>query len=259
MHPVKKTVKTVFKKCGIYKPFVRLCGLFAPSNGKKEATNEVLEIYSKFVRKNDVCFDVGANDGLITEGLLSLGAKVVSVEPQDSCLKLLREKFKNNANVSVVGKAASDHEGEDVISICEDAPTISTMSDKWKSKGRFSENYEWDATQKVEVTTLDKLIDQYGMPSFCKIDVEGYELSVLKGLTRPIPFISFEFTREFFNDAKACIEHILSINTQAMFNCTLHGTKDLLFADWVTRQELMRRLENEENKLYCGDIYAKLN
>ena len=44
------------------------------------------------------------------------------------------------------------------------------------------------------VTTLDKLIEQYEVPSFIKIDVEGYELEVLKGLTRLVPALSFEFT-----------------------------------------------------------------
>ena len=73
------------------------------------------------------------------------------------------------------------------LQICENAPTISTMSDKWIKDGRFSNDYKWTKTQLVAVTTLDDLIKEYGSPKFCKIDVEGFEYPVLKGLTKPIP------------------------------------------------------------------------
>ena len=33
---------------------------------------------------------------------------------------------------------------------------------------------------------LDRLIDAWGIPSFCKIDVEGHEAEVLAGLSRPV-------------------------------------------------------------------------
>ncbi|NBD17585.1 MAG: FkbM family methyltransferase [Cyanobacteria bacterium] len=45
----------------------------------------------------------------------------------------------------------------------------------------------------VDITTLDLLISQYGHPKFCKIDVEGFELSVLKGLTSSINVLCFEY------------------------------------------------------------------
>ena len=46
----------------------------------------------------------------------------------------------------------------------------------------------------MPVTTLDRLIAQHGVPSFIKIDVEGFEDQVLAGLTHPVPALSFEFT-----------------------------------------------------------------
>ena len=45
----------------------------------------------------------------------------------------------------------------------------------------------------VKVTTLDDEIKKYGAPSFCKIDVEGLEVDVLRGLSSPIKMISFEY------------------------------------------------------------------
>lgn len=254
---MEKIIKKMLKKIGLYKFFLKIYNWALPNNTKIPEYDEISQIYSKFITQGDTCFDVGANLGLITDVFLKLGAKVISIEPQTECIKVLREKFKDNNNVIIISKALSDHEGIEEISICEEAPTISTMSDKWKNRGRFSKNYEWSNTERIDVTTLDNLIEQYGMPKFCKIDVEGFETSVLKGLSRPIPYISFEFTREFIEDAKICISHIQSISP-AKFNCTLHGLKDLLFPDWVSSDELFSRLEKEENDKFCGDIYAKL-
>jgi hypothetical protein len=59
--------------------------------------------------------------------------------------------------------------------------TISTLSEQWKSEGRFAGKNQWIKAVPVEVTTLDRLIARYGMPAFCKIDVEGFELYVRSG------------------------------------------------------------------------------
>ncbi|HRF81237.1 MAG TPA: FkbM family methyltransferase, partial [Flavobacteriales bacterium] len=57
------------------------------------------------------------------------------------------------------------------------------------------EGQVWDRAIEVPVTTLDRLIDQYGRPAFVKIDVEGFEDEVLVGSEaiiqrdRPVLFI----------------------------------------------------------------------
>lgn len=76
--------------------------------------------------------------------------------------------------------------------ICKDAPGISTFSEKYKIN---FPDYRYDKKEKVQVVTLDDLIKEYGLPKYCKIDVEGFEWKVLKGLTRPIPYVSIEAGR----------------------------------------------------------------
>ncbi len=44
----------------------------------------------------------------------------------------------------------------------------------------------------IETTSLDALIEEFGLPGFCKIDTDGYELNVLAGLSKPIPLLCFE-------------------------------------------------------------------
>lgn len=55
------------------------------------------------------------------------------------------------------------------------------------------------------VGTLHDLVRQFGVHDFCKIDVEGFEYEVLRGLNCPLPALSFELTREFLDDARRCI------------------------------------------------------
>ena len=41
------------------------------------------------------------------------------------------------------------------------------------------EGQVWDTVLNVPMTTLDALIEAYGVPAFVKIDVEGFEADVL--------------------------------------------------------------------------------
>lgn len=217
-----------------------------------------IRLYSQFIQKGDLCFDIGSNIGNRAELFLELGAKIICVEPQQACINHLNKLFRNNKNIIIVPKALSDNEGYAMLDVCEEAPILSTMSDKWKNVGRFSQQYKWTKTQKVPTTTLDALIEQYGMPLFCKIDVEGFEVTVLKGLTKPIPYISFEFTREFFEDATQCINHLLSLGP-VTFNCSIGETMKLVFPNWITSDELYQKLDSLKDKNLWGDIYAKFS
>jgi len=50
-------------------------------------------------------------------------------------------------------------------------------------KQRFKD-YTWGNKINIDVDTLDNMIEKHGKPNYIKIDVEGYELYVLKGMTR---------------------------------------------------------------------------
>jgi FkbM family methyltransferase len=101
----------------------------------------------------------------------------VCFEAQSACVDVLRERFRGNDRVIVVPIALGAHNGEAEMSICTQANTISTFAEAWKA-GRFKDKI-WDRTAVVPVTTLDAAIGRYGMPFYCKIDVEGFEQSVL--------------------------------------------------------------------------------
>ncbi len=220
----------------------------------RERQEKMLKFYSQFIKKGDAVFDIGAHRGNRTEIFLRLGARVVAVEPQKRCIKYLQSKFGKEPNFILVKKGLSDKEGKLTIFVCGEADTISTFSEKWKT-GRFS-NYKWNKQEIVPVTTLDNLIKEFGIPSFCKIDVEGYELKVLKGLSKPIPYLSFEFTKEFFEDAKACLDHLISLGYW-QFNFSLSGSMEFFFPRWESSKEIIQKTSLIKDKLLWGDIYAK--
>jgi len=236
----------------IYERIYELFTSFSPKY--RDHQRKMLNFYSQFIKKGDLCFDVGAYKGNRTGVFLELGARVVAIEPQERCIRYLQSKFGKNLQFSLVKKGLSDKEGELFLSICEETDSISTFSEKWKT-GRFSD-YKWNKKKKVPVTTLDNLIKEFGEPSFCKIDVEGFEYQVLRGLSQPIKYISFEFTKEFFEDTKSCVNYLLSLGP-AQFNCDLYESMEFISQNWSSAEELFRKLESIEEDLLGGDIYVK--
>ncbi len=218
------------------------------------------DFYSQFIKKGDLCFDVGANVGSRTDMFLRLGARVVAVEPQEVCFRLLQQKFTRNRMVALVNQGCSDHVGYVDLYIA-DANTISTMSEDWKlavtSSGRFPlDQYNWTQVVSVPVTTLDHLIAKYGLPAFIKIDVEGYELSILQGLSQPVRLLSFEFTQEFMDSTKQCV-HQLSRLGEVRFNFSLGESMWLWLPNWVVGEKLIDYLPSSPRATMWGDIYAR--
>lgn len=218
--------------------------------------NKALSFYAQFITEGDLCFDIGAYSGSKTSIFLELGARVVCVEPQPVCAQKLQESFGNYDDVILVPEGVADKEGYAVLSICEVEPAVSTMSEKWKTEMRFSKDYEWNRALRVPVTTLDTLITKYGAPVFCKIDVEGFEKTVLRGLTQPVSFMSFEFTSELFDDIGECIDHLLSLG-EVRSNCSMGETMKMSFPSWVTSTEVYEKIESQKDRLLWGDIYVK--
>jgi len=215
----------------------------------------IKRLYSKFVSEGDLVFDIGAHSGDMAGVLLDLKCRVVAVEPNHGCAYELKIKFNGKRNLQIVEKGVSDNEGKETFWICEGDPSISTFSKRWKV-GRFS-NKNWKKGYLQNVTTLDSLINEFGTPKFCKIDVEGYELKVIKGLKSKIEFFSFEFTKEQLDDTRECIEHILNIG-DAKFNFSLYSDFKLFSPQWMDSKALFRELEAIPDNNLCGDIYVKM-
>ncbi len=213
--------------------------------------------YGQFVGAGKLFFDVGANIGQKSSLFRTLGVGVVAIEPQHHCLEILKKKFSIDHNVVIVPEALGAEKGETMISICEEADAISSCSPRWIQEGRFKD-FTFDRQEKVSVTTLDALIERYGMPDFCKIDVEGFEVPVLQGLTKKIPALNVEFAAEFFDQTQIVVERLMTLGF-TKFNYTLGETLAFAEVQWLTGEDLLSVLKKrgEEDKDLWGDLYAK--
>ncbi|MCP4613427.1 MAG: FkbM family methyltransferase [Planctomycetes bacterium] len=255
-HIIKNTIKTILKRWGllvIFTSFYRQMQSCYPEAVRQRKL--MMNFYKQFIKETDLCFDVGGNLGEYTRVFIGLEAKVICVEPQIECQKHLQRWLGKNPNITLVEAALGASAGTSEIAICDTATTISSMSEDWITKGRFAREYKWSHKQKVKVITLDELIFKFGVPAFCKIDVEGFEYSVLKGLRQPIPVVSFEFVTEFLDDTKKCIGH-LAAQGPIEFNYSIGAPTHLILPKWVTHKQLAEELDSLRDNAQ-GDIYAR--
>jgi len=240
-----------------YLKFLRLQYFASPTQqDEKKLKLERIKFYEQFVTPGDLCYDIGANIGNRTEVLLALGARVIAAEPQHECATILRLRF--GRRIKVVEKAIGRTNGKAPMFISESSE-ISSLSKDWieaVSQSRF-QGKEWKVESQVNVTTLDEIIALYGMPSFCKIDVEGFEEDVLAGLSVPIPLISLEYTiPERIENLSACLNK-LSLLGNYVCNYTIGEQTFLEQNIWVTPLELMRIIVKLSTRTLFGDIYIR--
>lgn len=251
-------ISKVFKKMSFLRPHAAS----RHTNPLEEFTEHdraMVQFYSQFVRPGDLCFDVGANTGNRVKIFLKIGARVVAVEPQDDCVRILKQKYGTNQNLKLVQTALGASEGKAEMLI-SDASTISSFSPEWvqsvKTSGRFP-GHTWDRKQIISITTLDQLISKYGQPSFIKIDVEGFEFQVMSGLSKPIKSLSFEFVPEFLEAARSVISHLRRLG-DARFNYSLGESMHLKLQAWGHAQDIEKVLSSYENDTTVfGDVYVR--
>jgi FkbM family methyltransferase len=203
-------------------------------------------VLSGFKRGN-IIFDIGANEGCKTDIFLRLGARVIAVEPDESNVEIIRGKFLRNRifpkPVKIEAKAVSDRIGNVPMFVQAPGSALNTLSPKWaktlqNDDARFSQHLEFAAEKTVETTTIENLIAVHGVPYYIKIDVEGHEVNVLRGLKRPVPFLSFEVNLpEFKEEGLECIRLLGGLVSDGEFNYSGDCGMGLEFSSWMPRHK----------------------
>lgn len=137
----------------------------------------------KYCKEATLVFDIGGNIGqyaLLFSELVAKNGKIISLEPDHKNFSFLNFNININKlkNVVCIKKGISDKQG--VTEFYRDTETGGRRGSF--DKGFVGENFK-GFTEKVETTTLDDLVKEFGEPQFIKIDVEGFECNVIKGLT----------------------------------------------------------------------------
>lgn len=256
-------LKAFLKKIGVFKYYMYIKRkLFLDRKLRKiEAANRQnrLNMYKEYISTGDLCFDVGANIGNRTEIFLQLGAKVVAVEPQESCAAILENKFGAKIHLEKTGLGAEKGEMEMFIA---DESTISTLSSEFieKTKNNKFKNNSWNSKVIIPITTLDDLVLKYGLPAFCKIDVEGFEAEVLKGLSTPIPKLSFEYNvPELSGNIQFCLAYLNNLSKDYVYNYCVGESMKPALTNWQTFEQFKVTTSGPPFlSSDFGDIYAIL-
>jgi FkbM family methyltransferase len=177
---IRKRVRVLAVKLRIIRPLRRLMSRVSGA-GLRETE---LSFHRRVLRPGQLVFDVGANRGQSAEIYLALGARVVAFEPQTSLHPEIHQMCRHDPRLTV--------EAVGLGALVESRQLYLASYDQVASLRR-----EWEGqrvgTRAIQMSTLDEQIARHGAPSFCKIDVEGWEVQVLDGLGQALPLISFEY------------------------------------------------------------------
>jgi len=115
----------------------------------------------------------------------------------------------------------------------------------------------WNRRVEIDTTTLDSLIERFGVPAFIKIDVEGSEPAVLAGLGRFVPALSFEYLPRALREVQACLERLTALGPYR-FNWSIGESNQLASDRWLDPSELLATLRTPAAQRRPGDVYARL-
>jgi len=185
---------------------IYLCGEFEPTTSA---------IVKSILRPGDLVVDVGANIGyfsLLFAHIVGPDGAVLAYEPVPALSKQLTRNLELNQikNVTVSNIALSDHRGAATFYVGRVSNTgASSLRPMKDSQSSFD----------VELAPFDELVDCPTAVSLIKIDVEGAELKVLRGMEKTLrqtqPHLLVEITdlflREMGDSAEALLTYIYSL------------------------------------------------
>lgn len=132
---------------------------------------------------NPVIFDIGCHKGQDADFYLKKGFTVVAVEASPALCESLKRRFSDqiaNDHFILVEKAIAEKEGEVEFFVNDKVSVWGTIRPEWAKR---NENAGASSTViRVPSVNFATLIEQYGVPYFLKIDIEGADLLCLEGL-----------------------------------------------------------------------------
>lgn len=149
------------------------------------------KFYSYFLtllqnNKIDCILDVGANTGQYAQKLRKYGfnGEIHSFEPIQSTFEILKKNSLNDEHWFVYNVAVGAKNGKEIIHVSENTESSSIL-DINSSNQISKELTKYVNTEEIEIIRLDKLINELASKKkklFLKVDTQGYEMEVLKGI-----------------------------------------------------------------------------
>lgn len=193
--------------------------------------------YSRLITDNGggIVFDIGANCGQKAAQFSARARRVICVEPDPSAVEQLKARFGHRNDIVVIHAGVGAEACQATFYRMGPANPLNTFSRQW------SDAQTSTATEtSVEILTLDQLIASHGLPSYIKLDVEGYELQALQGLHQPIRALSFECNLQLFRQQTLeCIARLASLQPGLFNHCLSEPPSSFASDRWLTADEMI--------------------
>lgn len=196
----KKTVKVIFTNDLIgHEILVR--GLY--EKNQLDSLFEFLRPVSS-IFKTTTALDIGANIGNHSLYFSSIFSKVIAFEPSSIIYRLLEINTESTENVKIEKLALGSHESDSILY---------SNSSNYGSSSIIEDHELFQIQENIKIKPLDDLDFGTNSISLIKIDVEGFEIEVLKGSTKTIkihqPLIILEqWEKEFVDNTSLSIRFL---------------------------------------------------
>lgn len=199
-------------------------------------------------------FDVGANHGDKAWAFRQVADKVVCFEPDEACFEALSRRYRRDDRVEIENTALGSKAGTGAFFVEEAGSAFNTLNEKERD-WIINEQKKSIKEVIVHISTLDLMIEKYGHPDFIKIDVEGGEEEVFKGLSSSVSIICFEANLPRFRDETVSIIDRFSTDTRTKFN--LRCGDDFVFDSHKQAGEIMDVIMANEETSYDVFVYCQ--
>ena len=139
---------------------------------------------SKAQFNNLIILDIGGSNGHTAKmyGEAFPLNSVFVFEPITETFDILYHNIRNNKNIVAVNKAVGNTSGKEIINVAKRISSSSLLGLKAdKSSKLFAENLQAVKTEEITICKIDDEISIDKTIGIMKIDVQGFEVEVLKG------------------------------------------------------------------------------
>ena len=202
-------------------------------------------------------FDIGSNIGSWSLENINLCDKIISIEASTITFTRLVNNCKND-KIILLNYAVCNNNDDDITFYQANCDLLSTINKDWLTKdtSRFYNHPYIEITCKT--ITIDKLIEQYGMPDLIKIDVEGGEYECITSLTQKVQMLCFEWASETNVITFKCIDYLLNLGYTQFY---IQNGDNYLFRpqdnDFYDIYTIKTKLSNTIPKEDWGMIWCK--
>lgn len=194
------------------------------------------QFYAQFLRPGDLALDIGANVGERSAAMLATGARVVAVEPQQALVAGLNARFRGNRNFTAIHAGIGAEPGRMRLQACTETSECATFSTEFVETFSGHSNLHFQPGEEVEILTLAQVTERFGRAAFCKVDTEGYELEVMRGMSEAPKVLAFEFNRPLIHQTMDCLKELERFGECAC-NYLEYNRMRLMLRDWVPLSE----------------------